>query len=69
VRTRYTAVTGRAQGGRWVITATATLPPSQLVCAGQVRATAPGAGPTRLRLELVRTPAGLRIAAQSVVGG
>jgi hypothetical protein len=65
--TRYEAVAAAARrGDRAAITATATLATSQLVCAGRVRATAPGAGPTRLRLELVRTPAGWRIATQTV---
>ncbi|HET8582917.1 MAG TPA: protein kinase [Jatrophihabitans sp.] len=64
VRTRYTAVHATENGSRAVLTATATLPASRLVCGGRQGGTAPGAGPTALRLELVRTADGPRIAAQ-----
>jgi eukaryotic-like serine/threonine-protein kinase len=47
-----------------VITTTATLSPSRLMCAGSQAASAPGVGPTGLRIELVHTAAGYRIAAQ-----
>jgi hypothetical protein len=47
-----------------VITTTATLSSSRLVCAGSQTGTARGIGPTGLRIELVRTAAGYRIAAQ-----
>jgi eukaryotic-like serine/threonine-protein kinase len=66
VRTRYSQVHATTSGGHVVLTATAVLSSSQLVCGGQRRAIAPGAGPTRLRLELARTPNGLRIADQRV---
>jgi hypothetical protein len=69
VRTRYSGVAVTVDGERAVITATATLPVSQLRCRGRPSATVPGAGPTRLRLELVPTGAGPRIARQAVVAG
>jgi hypothetical protein len=63
-RTTYSGVRAATRGQAVVLTVTARLSPSRLLCSGQQRATAPGAGPTVLRLELVRTAAGLRIAAQ-----
>jgi hypothetical protein len=63
-RTRYTGLRAAAHGDRVDVTVTATLPPSRLMCAGHLRATAPGAGPAALQLTLAQTPAGLRIAAQ-----
>ncbi len=65
-RTRYTSVRVAAKRGRVTVLATATLPPSQLVCGGRVRATAPGAGPSRLRIDLVRTGDGVRIAGETL---
>jgi hypothetical protein len=65
VRTGYSKVRSTAAGARIVLTVTATLPTSDLVCAGHRRGRAAGAGPTTLRLELTHTAAGLRIAGQS----
>lgn len=65
-RTSYSGVQVREQRGRITVLATATLPPSQLVCGGRARATLPGAGPSRLRIDLVRTRAGPRIAGESL---
>jgi hypothetical protein len=62
-RTRYAAVRAAPRGRRIVVSATARLAASQLVCHGRAAGAAPSAGPTRLRLELLRTAAGLRIAA------
>jgi hypothetical protein len=64
VRTTYSALRVAPRGPGAVITATARLTPSRLLCAGRSHGTAAGAGPARLRVELVRTAAGLRIAAQ-----
>jgi Protein kinase domain len=44
---------------------TAQLHPSTLRCAGQDQGDAPGVGPTRLRMQLARTPAGYRISGES----
>lgn len=68
-RTRYTDVRVRTRGDRVWVTATAALPPSQLICGGRARATAPGAGPSRLRLELATTSRGPRIAVQVLDSG
>jgi hypothetical protein len=67
VRTAYSAVRVTSSGSRTVITATARLPVTRLTCHGRLRATARGTGPTTLRLELVRTGAGRRIAALTQV--
>jgi serine/threonine protein kinase len=69
VRTQYADVRVTVSGARATVLVQATLPPSQLVCGGSVRATLPGAGPTRLRVELVRTSGGVRLAAQTLVAG
>jgi hypothetical protein len=66
VRTTYTGIRIATSGTRVVVTATATLPTSRLVCGATARGTARGAGPTPLRIELVRTMAGVRIATQRV---
>jgi len=68
VRTSYRAL--RISGGpdRATLVVAATLAPSQLVCNGQVRATLPGAGPTRLRIVVVGPPGRPRIVRQEVVG-
>jgi eukaryotic-like serine/threonine-protein kinase len=65
VRTHYAAIRATAHGNSAVVTALATLQPSRLVCGGRLRDRAPGAGPIRLRVELVRTEGGVRIAALS----
>lgn len=62
VRTTYSAVRATLSGTRTVLIATARLPVTRLTCHGKVRATARGTPPTALRLELVRTGAGPRIA-------
>ena len=66
----HTVYRGTAVGGNEehpVITTTATLSPSRLMCAGSQAGSAPGVGPTGLRIELVRTAAGYRVAAQRTV--
>jgi hypothetical protein len=50
-----------------VVTTTATLSPSRLMCAGSPVRSAPGVGPTGLRIELAHTAGGYRIAAQREV--
>jgi len=69
VRTRYRAVSVTAGGERATLVVSATLAASQLVCGDQVRATLPGAGPTRLRIVLARSGSGWRIAGQRVADG
>lgn len=59
---QHTAIAGTEEHP--VITTTATLSPSRLMCAGSQSGTAPGVGPTTLRIELVRTAGGYRVAAQ-----
>jgi hypothetical protein len=62
-RTRYAHVVAqRLAAARTRITVRATLDPSRLVCAGQLRARAAGRGPTTLRIVVVGTANGLRIA-------
>jgi len=68
VRTSYRAVSVSGSGERATLVVAATLAPSQLVCDGRVRATLPGAGPTRLRIVLLGPPARPRIVRQEVVG-
>jgi hypothetical protein len=63
-RTRYDGVRVSAHGDQLTLTATATLAPSRLICHGTQRGVAAGAGPTRLRLQLIRTSDGYRIAAE-----
>jgi hypothetical protein len=63
-RTTYSAVRATPRGQGAIVTATARLAPSQLLCAGHRRGSAAGAGPTVLQLELVPTADGLRIATQ-----
>jgi hypothetical protein len=66
----HTAYYDTAVGGtdeHPVITTTATLSPSRLICAGSQAGSAPGVGPTGLRIELTRTATGYRIAAQRAV--
>jgi hypothetical protein len=68
VHSRYAAVHVAGRSGSSVtVTTTATLPPSTLMCAGRARGTAGGTGPTRLRVRLVQTAAGWRIAGQAQV--
>jgi hypothetical protein len=62
VRSHYARLELRAARTRGVLTVRATLAPSRLSCGGRPRGTAAGAGPTTLRVVLVRTPAGVRIA-------
>jgi hypothetical protein len=69
VRTRYTGLHATAEGHGAVIVAVARLPASHLACDGRPRAAAPGTGPTRLRIALVRTPEGLRIGREEVLSG
>jgi hypothetical protein len=66
VRTRYAGVRVAASGPRVVVTATATMSTSRLMCGATARGTAAGAGPVSLRIDIVRTAAGVRIAAQRV---
>lgn len=65
-RTRYASGTAHSTARRLHISVRAALRPSELTCAGRVRGHAVGRGPTTLVIELVRTPAGLRIVAQRV---
>jgi hypothetical protein len=64
VRTRFAHLRVIDGGGRAVVIAVATLPSSRLVCRGHSPASAPGAGPTKLRIELIRTAAGVRISSE-----
>jgi hypothetical protein len=68
VRTSFRPRTVSAAPGRVTLVVTATLGASQLVCGGQVRASVPGAGPTRLRVVLVIGGGGPRIVRQEVAG-
>jgi hypothetical protein len=62
VRTSYADVRTRPAGTeRAAVTATVRVAASVLDCPGQLPRTAVAAGPTRLRIELVRTFAGIRI--------
>ncbi len=63
VHTRYAGMQVAAHGADAIVTTTATLRPSLLICHGRRQARAPGVGPVRLRVQLVRTPSGVRIAA------
>ncbi|WP_375489319.1 protein kinase [uncultured Jatrophihabitans sp.] len=64
VRTAYAQVRVLSAGAtRVVVTARATLAASRLMCAGRQRGSAGGAGPTSLRLELVRASTGMQISA------
>jgi hypothetical protein len=65
-RTRYADPVVRQVGQRVRITVLATLRPSRLICAGRVRARAPGRGPSTLDIVVVPTAAGPRIATQRV---
>jgi len=67
VRTTYRALRVAVGRDRATFVVSAVLDASQLVCGGQVRATLPGAGPTRLRIVLVGPPARPRIVRQEVV--
>lgn len=62
--TTYSAPRAAPTGRGAVVTVTARLAPSRLMCSGRLRGTAAGAGPAVLRLELVRTADGVRIATQ-----
>ena len=62
VRTHFVPVAVRSRAGHDVVTVTATLGRSRLVCAGRQRGAAPGSSATRLTVELVPTASGLRIA-------
>lgn len=63
--TRYTGARVQAlTGGGATLTVLATLPPSRLECPGAAARRAYGVGPAAMRLRLVRTTAGARIAAQ-----
>lgn len=67
-RTSYTAAhTTVRDAGHAVVAASALLAPSELTCPGRPPTHLAGAGPTRLRIELVRTAHGVRIAGQRVV--
>jgi hypothetical protein len=63
-RTRYGAVRVAARRPQVVLVVTASLPRSELYCTGRAPRPAAGVTATRLRLELVRTSSGLRIADQ-----
>lgn len=67
VRTSYSAVQVTPAVGRLVLAATATLAPSTLTCHAAVAGRAAGEPPTRLRIELVPTAGGYRIASQRKV--
>lgn len=70
VRTRYAEVRAASHGPRRAtVVALATLEPSRLRCPGHADRIAPGAGPTRLRLELRGSAGGIRIVAQRSVSG
>jgi hypothetical protein len=61
-RTHYGHVRGAVRGASVHVTATATLPPTRLMCHGRTAGTARPVGPTTLHVTLRRTPGGLRIA-------
>jgi hypothetical protein len=63
-RTAYSGLRAAPKGRGAVVTVTARLAPSRLICSGRLRGTAAGAGPALLRVELVPTADGVRIAAQ-----
>lgn len=65
VRTRYTALDVHRHGSRSTVSALATLGASRLICGRQLRGRAAGAR-SRLRIVLVRTAAGTRIAHERV---
>jgi hypothetical protein len=67
VRSRFGDVIVRPAGRRATVFATATLPPSRLMCGTTVRASAAGAGPSRLRFVLEQTADGPRIVEQALV--
>jgi hypothetical protein len=60
-RTIYTGVRAAPSGEHAVLSATATVQPSRLVCDGRPRESVPAGEPTPLRVVLVRTPRGVRI--------
>jgi serine/threonine protein kinase len=65
-RTHYADVHVSVRGDTVQVSARASLPPSTLVCRGSPPRRAEAAGPATLRLELIHTAAGLRIAVQQV---
>lgn len=68
VHTRYSGVHAARRGPRVVVEATATLTASRLSCHGVPREGAPGVPATRLRLVLVPSGDGTRIAGERVLG-
>ncbi|WP_375483551.1 protein kinase [uncultured Jatrophihabitans sp.] len=64
VRTAYRDVRVTTSGGRAVVTASAALPASTLVCDGVVRGRAPAVVPTRIRMTLAGPVASARIVDQ-----
>ncbi|MEP6599494.1 MAG: serine/threonine-protein kinase [Actinomycetota bacterium] len=65
VHTTYAGVRASpGSGGRIVVTTSATLAPSTLVCGGVRSGSGAAAGPARLRIELARNGEGYRIASQ-----
>jgi hypothetical protein len=67
VRTRFAHLRVIDRGARALVIAVATLPPSRLVCRWRSRTNAPGAGPSRLRIELIRTGDGVRIGSECLL--
>ncbi|MFN2561863.1 MAG: serine/threonine-protein kinase [Jatrophihabitans sp.] len=63
-RTTYSGLRAVPTNRGAVVTVNARLASSRLMCAGRLRGTAAGAGPAVLRLELVGTADGVRIAGQ-----
>ncbi len=66
-RTRYAQVRAEQHGARTVVVVRASLPAAALICAGRLRAVTSAVGPATLRLELVATARGPRIATQRVM--
>jgi hypothetical protein len=65
VRTTYRSVRIAGRGPeRVVVAAVAQLAPSELRCAGRTPRKVPGTAPRRVRIELVHTRLGVRIAGQ-----
>jgi hypothetical protein len=69
VHTRYTQVGVTAHGRTALLRVTATMPATVLICHGVRAGRAAALGPAALRLRLVRTAAGVRIADQRVEPG
>jgi hypothetical protein len=68
VRSRFAAAAVHPAASGAVVTVTATVSASRLLCGGALRATAAGSVPARLRFVLARTTRGVRIVAERQLG-